>query len=438
MEKGALVNDMQQQEQGLAPHAAEVARALQGKLSEEQVFAELAKYVEYGVPLAQAKREIVRNHGGTPGRKKVNELVAGEPSVDVVGRLLSSNPKEITVQGEKKAIFYGLLGDETGTVPYTAWKDFALAKGQTVHVRNAYVTEWRDAPQLNLGDRAGVEPWPEPVVVLPLASRATERKVAELRGGQSSVAVVVRVTRLEGKQLPDGRSIVAGDLADETGKVRFTAWKDPALEAGGVYRMTGAYVKAWKGMPDLNLGDACIVERLPDESLPPADELGVRVIPIHELDRIGGGTDVQVCGVVAEVREGSGLILRCPECNRAMQKRECRVHGKVEGIADLRIKAVVDDGTGALTAYLGKDVTEALLGLTLEKCQLMAKEAMSQDVVQEEIEGRVVARRLRVRGNATSDDFGLMLIATRAELAQPADVRAEAERLREALEQEVG
>lgn len=439
---------MQQQAQDLGPHVKELARALTGKLTEAEVAAELAKYLDYGIPLTQAKRDMLRNHGAVAGPKKVSEITTGDGSVDLVCRVVTVNPKEITVRGEKKTIFYGLLGDETGTIPYTAWNDLKLAKGQNLRIRNAYVTQWRDAPQLNLGDRASIEPHAGEIALVPLPPRApgaapesyaaSTKTVGELRGGLNAVTVTARVTRLEQRQVgEDKKTIWSGEMGDATGKVRFTAWKDFGLALDGVYRLANAYVKAWRGLPDLNLGDSAVVERLPADALPPASEIASRVVPIHELTRVGGGTDVRVKGAVVEVKPGSGLILRCPECTRVLQKRECREHGKVEGIPDLRVKAVLDDGTGALTCFLGKDVTEKLLDKTLEQCQALAKEAMSQDVVQEEIEARVGGRTLEVRGNATSDDFGLMMIATRAQLAASASVVPEAEALLETLQSEV-
>jgi len=38
------------------------------------------------------------------------------------------------------------------------------------------------------------------------------------------------------------------------------------------------------------------------------------------------------------------IIKRCPECNRQTKSGACAEHGKVEGIYDLRIKAVCDNG----------------------------------------------------------------------------------------------
>ncbi|HEV8360115.1 MAG TPA: hypothetical protein VGR28_06645, partial [Candidatus Thermoplasmatota archaeon] len=58
-----------------------------------------------------------------------------------------------------------------------------------------------------------------------------------------------------------------------------------------------------------------------------------------------------------------------------------------------------------------------------------AKEAMSPEVVEEELARKLTARTMRVVGNATSDDFGLMLIASRAEMAQPEGLKQDAEKL---------
>ena len=54
--------------------------------------------------------------------------------------------------------------------------------------------------------------------------------------------------------------------------------------------------------------------------------------------------DVSVAGNLVSVRPGSGIISRCPECNRVIQKGNCRVHGKVEGIWDMqdRLSYLVD------------------------------------------------------------------------------------------------
>lgn len=425
-------------QQELAPHVSDITRALNGKVQEDQVQAELARYLDYGVPLDQAKRDIIRNYGGRPGAasvaKKLRDVSRADGNVDFLARIVTINPKEITAQGEKRTIHFGLLGDETRVLPYTAWKDFGLAKGATVAVRNAYVTEWRGEAQINLGERAQVQPSDQDLAATELGPRAAqEKKVRELRGGQASVTVTVRVLKVQPRELViEGKpkTIWGGEVADETGKVRFTAWKDLGLQEDAVLRVSNAYTKAWRGMPDLNLGDSVLVEVLPSNALPPRSQLqAAQPMAIGELEDLGGGADVLLEGTLLEIKKGSGLLQRCPDCKRVLQKSECRLHGKVKGSWDLRVKGVLDDGTGAITVFLPRELVEPILGKTLDQAQAAAKEAMSPDIIEEELAKRLTARLLRVVGNATSDDFGLMLIASRADILNPQGLKAEAEQL---------
>jgi replication factor A1 len=116
-----------------------------------------------------------------------------------------------------------------------------------------------------------------------------------------------------------------------------------------------------------------------------------------------------------------------------VQKGLCRIHGKVDGQPDLRIKAVVDDGMAALTAVLNKDITEMLVGITLAESLREAKEAMNPEIVEEKIKDRMLGKPIEVRGNVTSDEYGLMMIVTEAELKVP-EVRSEAASLLSELE----
>ena len=59
--------------------------------------------------------------------------------------------------------------------------------------------------------------------------------------------------------------------------------------------------------------------------------------------------------------------MRCPECNRALQENECSVHGNVDGVEDLRIKLIVDDGTGVVSGIFDKSLTEKILGKTYDE-----------------------------------------------------------------------
>jgi replication factor A1 len=137
--------------------------------------------------------------------------------------------------------------------------------------------------------------------------------------------------------------------------------------------------------------------------------------------------DVEVEGTVIEIRKGSGLVQRCPECNRVLQDGACAVHGAVEGKADMRMKLVIDDGTGSVSAILGKELTEKLLGKTMQNF------ANDEGLV-EEMNTLLFGHRISLQGNALGDQFGVTMIARDANLAD-FNVAAEAERLSSELEE---
>jgi replication factor A1 len=149
---------------------------------------------------------------------------------------------------------------------------------------------------------------------------------------------------------------------------------------------------------------------------------------IEDVEKVGGATDALIIGTIVDVKEGSGLIKRCPQCKRVVQKGACRLHGKVDGYPDLRVKAVLDDGNSSLTAVMGRPVTEALLGMNLDECVRQAKEAMNAEVIRELVEERLLARPLELRGNVLNDEYGLMMIVSDASPIR-VDVQAKAAEL---------
>ncbi|MGD1060213.1 MAG: hypothetical protein ABR879_02005 [Methanomassiliicoccales archaeon] len=433
----------------LAPHVSEISRVLGNKVGEEEILKELETYLNlYRVSLETAKRSVVRKLGGDPNalvrgvRKRLLDLTPTEQNVDVMVKVLSVNRKEIETSGETRQILFGLVADESGTMPYTAWdaERHSLARGENVLIRNAYTKEWNGAPQLNLGTRALIERVTEDAIKLPDGVEAPQGlstcKVAELKDGMNAVHIVVKILSVEQRKLETTngpKTVFSGMAADDTGKVQYSAWHDFGLKKDDVVSIRGAYVKSWRGIPQLNFGERADVAS--SKAIELADvELGKpSKRTVDELMRIGGAVDVLVAGIVVDVKKGSGLIFRCPQCNRLVQKGVCRLHGKVEGHADLRVKAVVDDGSGAITAVMNRDLTESLVGIGLEEALREAKDAMNPDVVKEKVDERLFAKPVEVRGNVTSDEYGLMMIVTEARIVVP-EVRGEASSLLSELE----
>ncbi len=182
-----------------------------------------------------------------------------------------------------------------------------------------------------------------------------------------------------------------GLLGDESGTIKFTKWTKaslPQVEEGKSYLFKNVITSEWQGKFSIKLNKTSAIE------------------PIKENIEVGS-TPVEFSGAIVDVQSGSGLIKRCPQCNRALVKGACGEHGRVEGIYDLRVKAVLDDGEKVQDILLNREVTENLVGITLDKAKEMATEALDQAVVLDSIKSKLVGRYFVVSG-AKLDRFMLV------------------------------
>jgi len=430
----------------LTPHIEELKRVIGADVDEEQLIDELNTYLNvYHVSIDAAKKGIMRKYGkDTPLfvsaasiAKKIGEMTGDEKNVDLTARVIFVEEKQISVRNVPKTIFSGILGDETATAPFTVWDvgKFELLKGETYNFRNAYTKKWNERLQINFGERSLAEVSERKILPPERSiSYAGDVKISELHEGMGDVTVTGKIISAEPKTITsrgETKTVLTGYIADDTGKVQYTAWNDVKLQVDETICAKNAYIKAWKGVPQLNFGDQCQISRV--DSVFAEVRSGANKRDISEIYRTGGGLDVMVIGTIVDVRAGSGIIRRCPVCNRSLLADECVTHGKVEAALDLRMKIVIDDGTGALTSIVSRDYTEKLTGLTFEKAILLSKETGDQDSVLRAIDERVLLMNVAATGNVLTDDFGpTMIVREIKEVA--VDVTGEAEELMKKVE----
>src|SRR3990172_8350975 len=160
-------------------HVKEIAKALGNRVPEQEIARELENYVSvYRVSVDTAKRSIVKKHGGDPAGllkaagKTVQELRAGDNAVNLLARVVYVDRRTVNVPDGAKEILSGILGDNSGTVPFTAWEasGLELAKGDVIRIANAYTKEYRGRVEVPLGGRAVITR--EPPEALPFQPRA--------------------------------------------------------------------------------------------------------------------------------------------------------------------------------------------------------------------------------------------------------------------------
>jgi replication factor A1 len=231
--------------------------------------------------------------------------------------------------------------------------------------------------------------------------------------GDAGITIIANVIEPEYREIVTARGktpAISGMLEDGTARLHFTAWVDiPDIFTTKAIIARDVYVKSFHGMPSVNINEKTVLEEYQGVVEPYARQHR----PLGDLVKTDGAYDVLTEGDVLSLRPGSGIVERCPQCSRVTQKGQCRAHGKAEGVRDLRIKAVLDDGTGSIICVLDRKLTEQILGITLDDL------AMQGDRANEIIRSSIVGTPLKVAGNLTRGDFGMILVAT--EVDRPED-----------------
>jgi replication factor A1 len=228
----------------------------------------------------------------------------------------------------------------------------------------------------------------------------------DIHTGDAGITVIANVVDPQYREIVTQRgnvAVISGMLEDATARLHFTAWVDiPDIFNVKTIVARDVYVKSFHGMPGININEKTVLEEY--QGIVGAYVRKPRLL--GDLIRTDGACDVETEGDVLSLRPGSGIIERCPTCSRVMQKGQCRAHGKLEGVQDLRIKAVLDDGTGSIICVLDRPLTEKIVGVTLEELAARPEKAY------ETIRASMVGTPLIMAGNLTKGDYGMIMVAT--------------------------
>ena len=285
----------------------------------------------------------------------------------------------------------GLLGDETGRIKFVLWKDDTkekLVPGKVYLIKNAKVAEYNGRLSLSLNSAEYLVVDGADDMVVQGAAPSSPLPVTNIRDLSVGFASL-HVKFVEEWESRSERMLQTGLLGDETGRIKFVLWKDDTkekLEPGRVYHITNAKVDEYNGRLSVVLNSAVY------EADDPAADIAVGTV----LDSYAG-TIVQISG-------GSGLVKRCPVegCNRVLSRQNfCPIHEIQNNYNyDLRIKAVLDDGQKAYNVLMGREVTEALTGMTMDQAIDLASESpLGLEEVQAQFTEKLCGRYVRCFGN---------------------------------------
>jgi replication factor A1 len=350
-----------------------------------------------------------------PKETRLRDLRASESPVLIIARVVTAERREITRRsdGGRRPVLSGLLSDGTATVRFTWWDppSAGVDRGTVLRAGNAQVREFQGRAELSFNWRTRVEPASEAELPQLKAEDLPVQTIDRIAPGDEGFRLEARVVRVRPKTVSVGeerRLIHEGTLADRTGTIAFTAWSDLHLKEGEAIRFNGGYARGFQGRPQLVLDERTHAERIEGAGLP--DVGAARTPPpttVAEVEAARGGEWIAVEGIVVGLSPPSGVVYRCPRCQRSVSKGLCRLHGTVAAVPDLRARVALDDGTGALTLNLDRAPTERLWGRTLEQALDSLREVPDPERLTEALFESLFGRRLRAIGRAAVDDFGV-------------------------------
>ncbi len=207
-----------------------------------------------------------------------------------------------------------------------------------------------------------------------------EVKISEIDEPGRWVTVRVKIVQLWESESENISQV--GLAGDETGTIKFVIWRKsgkPSVEEGKSYVFSNVVTDSFMGRMQININKLSEIQEI-------------------EEDIQVASSQIEIVGALVAIQSNSGLITRCPECNRVLSKNICPEHGKVEGVYDLRIKGVVDNGESVFEVILNEENLKHLTGMDVESAKKMAEETLDRSSVLDYLKNLLFGRYLKISG----------------------------------------
>jgi len=276
----------------------------------------------------------------------------------------------------------GILADSTGQIKFSKFVKSALPKlveGKCYTLSNMTTDEYNGRIGVKLNRTTKIEEFDGDIEV---ADRTTPTvTIDSIDASDKWINLNAKVVDIWDNEHESIDQV--GLVGDETGQIKFIKWAAselPPLEEGKSYSFENIITDEYEGRFSVKFNRNSTATLIDND---------IEVRP----------QTVEFSGALVLIRDGSGLIRRCPECNRALVKGNCSEHGNVEGVHDLRIKGVIDDGYKTQDILCNCETTEGISRITLDEAKQMATDALDQDVVVDRLREELVGKYYTIVGN---------------------------------------
>lgn len=364
-------------------------------LKSSKISKELSDLVNvYGMNLSEAERTItgkyakennviIYTNARSSAIRDVSTLKTPNEWVTVEGKCISANK----VANTNKIFMKAVIADRTGAIPVTLWSRKAgepmlpeMKEGNWYRISNVVVNLYKDILSLSVVKTGTVE-------------EITEKDITDSEPTPiKDVGVGIFNLKCKVIQLFESKSdkiSQVGLIGDESGIIKFIAWKSsnlPAVEVGKAYLFT--YVQSQK------YNDKYSVTI--NEFASTTDEI---TVPSKHTEIIGN---------LVSIKAGSGLIRRCTveNCGRSISRQNyCTIHEmQTDFKYDMRIKGVIDDGITAHNVIITLPTVEKMSGILLaDAIKIAETNPLGADEVFYRITNLCLGRYFIIKGSAYPD-----------------------------------
>ncbi len=336
----------------------------------------------------------------------VDKLGEQTKNETMIVKIISLREKETKTEKGEGVYHYGMLGDGSGTLPYTAWSIPATIRaGDVVELKNFTVKKYNDALRVYIDSKTEVVLRPDDKLDVKHVYRDYKIKELNLKDAFVSVTGILK-DPIEKTYEKDGqtKTVVHSTFEDDTGSIRISLF-DRKLAPGRYYKIDGAKLSEYKGRYRLTAGDKTQIAEVGSFRIP-----DIKIYDINELAR--PVDSINITGTVVFLGEKGGLISRCSECRKTIDDIRCPDHPEAKIFLDLYAYFTLEDGTGDIQCNVGRAGMLELLNLKEEDLNI-EKPKVSRADVSKRLAEKILSVPILLDGDAVMGTNGLSFRARR-------------------------
>ncbi|MGC8585279.1 MAG: hypothetical protein ACP5L4_04050 [Thermoplasmata archaeon] len=356
----------------------EIYNLLGGSVSREEIKKIFESWLKFQYSPKTIKEKILQKYSSMRN-SKISEIKEEMNSINLIGKILSIKENE----KDGKKFYLGLIGDETGVIPFLLPGNYRLNQGDVIKIKNGYVKSFNDVLRIYVGKSGSVEKLNN-IDIKVSRQPSTFYTIDKLKTGMKNIEIRGRVINVKISDIKS-KLIYRGVIADSTGGIHFTSF-GVELKENSNYKISNVTVRDFKGKPDLTINENSSVEIVKEDidiflkkvSMDEALEKNLSYAPLE--------------GIVVEVLDSTGIVAKCPRCGMVLKGRECPVHGEVDPVNDIMAKVIFDDGSLASSMFIESEGIEKLLSKRKDEIMKEILKTPGIPVLKEELEENILMK----------------------------------------------